>query len=179
MQELWVDVFDWEDWYEVSNFGRLRRKERTSAKGYKAKSRYLTGVRRPDGAVNVTLTRPTYAKRSRLAGGGHLRADIQLHRIVLESFCGLAPEGMKACFLNGDRTNCRLTNLAWRHPSSIAKNAAQKGNLAKKMTEDSVLRLRKMFDKGVNRDKIAQKFGINRRQVYKIGQRITWSWLKG
>lgn len=37
----------------------------------------------------------------------------QIHRLVLETFVGLRPEGMECCHNNGIRTDNRLENLRW------------------------------------------------------------------
>jgi hypothetical protein len=37
----------------------------------------------------------------------------KVHRIVLEAFVGMCPEGMEARHLDGDRQNNHVSNLVW------------------------------------------------------------------
>lgn len=61
----------------------------------------MKGVHRPDGYTRICL---------RKEGKGY---DFLLHRLILETFKGSCPEGMECCHEDGNKSNCRLSNLYW------------------------------------------------------------------
>jgi hypothetical protein len=106
--ELWTAVPLFEAYYEVSNYGRVRRISR--AKG-------------------ATLLKPlTYkwTKDKRYPRVGlsvnSIVTDFLVHLLVLYAFEGPPPEGTEADHIDGDTTNARLNNLRWL---DIPTNRAQ------------------------------------------------------
>lgn len=53
------------------------------------------------------------------------------HKIVLEAFIGLRPEGMQCCHWDGDRTNNNLCNLRWDTPKSNSDDKVRHGTMVK------------------------------------------------
>jgi hypothetical protein len=112
--ELWTSVPWHKRYYEVSNYGRVRRIAR--AKG-------------------ATLLKPLAYKwtkdkrypRVTLSIDGVLY-DWLVHLLVLTAFEGDAPAGTEADHIDGDTTNARLDNLRWL---DIRTNRAQ-GNQRRK-----------------------------------------------
>jgi len=77
MSEAWVPAAGYEEWYEVSNFGRIRRTKAASG----------TSV----GRILVPgLNRGGYQKVS-LCNDGEQHVTT-VHRIVTESFLGVCPK---------------------------------------------------------------------------------------
>ena len=94
--EQWKPVVGYESYYEVSDRGRVRSTRRCGTGG---------GIK----ALIETHR-------------GHLRADLckdgkqkskKVHRLVLEAFDGLCPDGMECRHLNGNPKDNRLENLSW------------------------------------------------------------------
>ena len=82
--------------YQVSNLGRLRRKNKTWPR---AKSEY-------------SYPKCRYTKR------GYHRAhngkkDFLVHRLVLEAFVGPCPEGKECDHINRKKGDNRVVNLRW------------------------------------------------------------------
>lgn len=97
MGEIWKEVPGYEGLYQVSCRGQIkaltkkRRRKELIIKPWRASSGYLT--------VRLSLNG---IKETRF-----------VHRLILETFIGLSPDGMQCRHLDGSRTNNRLTNLTW------------------------------------------------------------------
>lgn len=99
MEEIWVDVKDFEGYYQVSNLGRVKRlagsprcKEDRILKQGSQKTGYLF--------VNLSKNGKYTIKR--------------VHRLVMENFCPVENmENLQVNHLDEDRTNNRLDNLQW------------------------------------------------------------------
>lgn len=107
MEERWLPVSGYEDWYQVSDQGRVRslydRKNRKfgklSPENGRIMHQFLRSKRRNYYYVNLwngTSARP-----------------FSVHRLVLRAFRGEPPPGMQACHNNGISTDNRLENLRW------------------------------------------------------------------
>lgn len=173
MREIWKNVVGFEDWYEVSSYGRVRsvartlvRKDREGIVRYK--SRLLSICQRKiTGHCYVVLSRQQiYYTR-------------YVHRLVLEAFVGPCPDGMEACH-DPDRTpsNNNLNNLRWdthkenwkdslRHGTAYLegpKEFANKGSSHSmaKLNESQVLMIRKLYATGnFTQAELADLFGLN------------------
>jgi len=103
MAEIWKPVLEWEGFYEVSNLGRVRSLSNWVKAGrgnMKRAGRILSNFNR-QGRLFVNLNY-----------GGY-RTTVTVHRLVLESFVGLRPEGLECKHLNGNAANNHISNLVW------------------------------------------------------------------
>ena len=125
--ENWRPVPGWEEFYEVSDCGRVKSLSRTT-----------TCVGR--WGKSVSRIEPERILKPAAAGGGYLFIGLRLkgvskpayiHRLVLEAFIGPCPKGQEACHNNGERTDNRLGNLRWD---------TRKNNHADKRRHGTVLR---------------------------------------
>lgn len=113
-EERWKPVLGWENWYEVSDMGRVRR----TAPNHGAilgRCKKLS----PDkaGYLCVSLNRPGVQERS------------SVHRLVLEAFVGLAPDGHECCHYDGNAMNNWLSNLRWGTPQDNADDRVRHGRV--------------------------------------------------
>jgi hypothetical protein len=106
MSENWRPVVGYEDYYEVSDQGRVR-----TLRSGQIKRTHLS----PGGYPQLGLSRQG-KQRSRL-----------VHQLVLEAFAGPRPDGAVACHNNGDPTDNRSSNLRWDSASSNMLDVAQHG----------------------------------------------------
>lgn len=91
-KERWLPVEDFPG-YEVSNLGMIRSLKR--------------------GIGGPTILRPNKGGSVTLRRDGK-NVSMKVHRLVLLTFHGPAPEGKPLCrHLDDDTSNCRLSNLAW------------------------------------------------------------------
>jgi hypothetical protein len=105
MVEEWRPVINWEGFYEVSDYGRVRSVERVVEFGDRTRrvlSCVLSPGKRGKGKVPYVL----------LSGGGNRHAR-SVHALVLEAFVGPCPDGLEACHWDGNNTNNHVTNLRW------------------------------------------------------------------
>lgn len=114
--ERWLPIPGYEDAYEVSDLGRVRSVDRwIEAKDGrrwpmrgKLRATYLWGK---GNYVTVTINhRPR-----------------TVHTLVMHAFVGPPPEGSEVRHLDGDSTNCRLSNLAYGTPLENADDMRRHG----------------------------------------------------
>lgn len=102
--EVWRPVRDWEDLYEVSDQGRVRR----VGVGQGATVGLVKKATVSGGRLCVSLSR---AGRTR---------TFQVQTLVLSAFGGPRPDGMECCHNDGNALNCWASNLRW---DTLAENA--------------------------------------------------------
>src|SRR5690606_28755671 len=108
---------------------------------------------------------------------GHL-----IHRIVMEAFCGPAPDGMEVCHNNGNPRDNRLCNLRYdthknNHSDQQEHGTSNKGerNGRSRLNEGVVMDIRNRYDRGECRHAIAASIGISETTVRDIATRRSWS----
>lgn len=180
MEEVWKDVLGYEDFYTVSNLGRMKNKTReiVDSLGHKKVYRGRLKTLNPstDGYVNVTL----------VDGEGNKTTN-RLHRIVIESFTGeLIPDGMHVNHIDGNKANNRLDNLEICTPSENLHHAMETGLLDRyderksKLKPEQVLEICRTYEETKCKYKVlAEKFDISEDYVGYILKGGTWSWLTG
>jgi hypothetical protein len=104
--ENWRPVVGWEDRYEVSDLGRVRR---TAPGGKYPAGHVLKPLPVRAGYVRVELNRD------------NKRTAYYVHRLVLTAFVGPRGDGQEVCHRNTTRDDNRLTNLRWgTHTENMA-----------------------------------------------------------
>ncbi|HDY88505.1 MAG TPA: hypothetical protein ENH82_10410, partial [bacterium] len=101
MNEVWKNIPHYENWYQISNMGRVKSLTRKHRFGYSKKIKILQPFPNHKGYLRVDL---------RKDGQRDCR---QIHRLVLEAFVSLCPERMECRHLDGNPQNNRLDNLMW------------------------------------------------------------------
>lgn len=146
---MWKPYIDCAD-YEVSDLGEVRRVHRV----YRGRQvPYALGQRVGNsGYLHVSIS----------IGG--IARNVLVHRMVLRTFSGEAPDGFHGCHLDGDRLNNRLLNLRW---ASAAENEADKRAHGtawnpRKLVEADVIEMRRLYrDCDASFRSIAQQFGVS------------------
>jgi hypothetical protein len=114
--EIWKDVVDWEQYYEVSNMGNVRSKIRKGTTNFGERTyggKTLKSFIHMNGYPTVNLTTSTKRKQS------------SVHRLVAEAFLGRCPDGMECCHNNGNPKDATLENLRW---DTVSNNHSDKKN---------------------------------------------------
>lgn len=118
MEETWLPVVGYEGYYEVSDLGRVRSIDRIIP------VRGVQGRRRCRGTILTLWTNEDGYLSAHLNKNGNKRTDCPVHGLVLTAFVGRRPPGLGARHLSGDRTDARLSNLAW---STQSENMYDRG----------------------------------------------------
>jgi hypothetical protein len=164
-EEEWRPVAepDFEDLYEASSWGRLRRK----ATGY-----ILKPCKHPRGY------------RLAIFSGRGIRRTILIHRVVLMTFAGLPGLDQETRHLNGDRTDNRLENLAWgtsvenevdkKHHGTVLNGAK---NPMTKLEEQQVREIIRRYANGESQRTLAAAYGVAQPQISRIVTKKRWQHL--
>lgn len=171
MTEAWKPVLDYEDFYEASNLGNIRR------------SHTKTG--RPSGR----LCRPANSRgysRYVLSAYAETRTHSG-HKLVWEAFNGRVPNGMQINHKNGVKNDNRLENLEvctpsenTRHGFRVLGRAPVKNphpgsrNGRARLSEHDIPVIRKRLATGEDMKRIAEAYNVNHATIWQIAKGRTW-----
>lgn len=154
--------------YEVSDLGRVRC--------YRQSLKHLTipRIKKPQfnqkrGYWYVVLSLKKVVK------------SWSIHRLVLTTFKGHRSSSFDCRHLDGNRSNNKLSNLAW---GTRLENEADKrlhGRVSEgsrnghaKLTESQVIDIRKRYKSGATKRELYTEYGMSRRAVSSILLRQSW-----
>lgn len=160
--EEWKPILGFEESYEISNCGYVRRKTATT--------RYPAGwVLKPE------VTRSGYLSVSLWDRD---RKHRPIHQLVAEAFIGPRLEAHQVNHIDGDKFNNRVTNLEYvtpkeniRHSIAIGLRWNFKGR--PKLTEYQVKKIKALVG-FVEYGFIAKGFNIHPNTVYRVANGICW-----
>jgi len=166
--ETWVSVPGFEGLYEVSRSGLVRcvRNHQRNA------NQFLKPVARSDGYFQITLYRKGIPK------------VWLLHRLVLFSITGPAPEGTECAHMDGNKTNNAIENLAWVTPAENSAHKVLHGttslgqkNPMAKVNDEIVKEIRRDYRRGsksANCIALGKKYGVTYQTVWSIVKGHLW-----
>ena len=178
-KEHWLSVIGYEEYYEVSDWGRVRR--------------LTNGVGIPDPNRKPTMMKLRYCPQRgqirylgvRLSING-VRKSFNVHSLVLTTFVGPRPKGKEAAHTDGNTRNARLSNLRWATPIENARDKMRHGTVAKgskcgrsKLSEVDVLAIKRRLGRGDVGCRIASDYGVCPETVYLIKNGTNWKHLNG
>jgi len=155
--------------YEVSNFGRVRRRASGRISGAKP---------RRDGYITVMLVMPDgCAKR------------FYVHRLVASAFCGGIPDGMEINHINFCKHDNRADNLEVVTRLENSAHSKRAGHFVNhgsnsprgeqsphsKLTLKDVLAIRKLSEQGIRNRPLADRFKVSNVQIRNIILRKSWA----
>lgn len=160
LSEFWRPVNEYNGYYEVSNFGRVRSVART------IEGRWGKTVRQGC-LLMLNRANSKYVKVALCKDG--VVSQMQVHRLVLDNFVGSAPEGFECDHIDYDITNNVLTNLRWLSRTDNQNRRRHiKLNLA--LAKDIV----KRYMLGKKKSELAKEFNISSHHVYKVVSGKRW-----
>jgi HNH endonuclease/NUMOD4 motif len=166
VEEIWKSIAlpGFEDLYEASNLGRLRRT---------ATGRLLKQANHPKGYLAVMFS------------GRGQRQNALVHKVVLEAFEGRCPEGHETRHLDGNRKNNVLTNLAWGTSSENEQDKRRHGtssrgerNAMASLSTEDVREIISRYNAGESQRALASVYGVHQPQISRIVNGKRWGHLK-
>lgn len=161
--EIWKDVVDYENEYEVSNLGNVRRKIKNlklncSAHGY----------------YNVSLSKD-----------GKCMTKL-VHRLVAEAFINNPELKEQVNHIDCNKLNNSLENLEWCTPeenmahavtNERQRNQNGENNNMSKLSEKDVLFIRQLLEDGITAYRIHKEYYpyLHQQTIYGIKQRKLWN----
>ena len=101
MKEVWKDVHGFEEAYQVSNFGRIKRKKRTDSSNRTRKERIMSPSIYSNGYMNVELRMNNKKRRT------------SVHRLVAEAFIDNPLNLPQINHKDENKVNNHVSNLEW------------------------------------------------------------------
>ena len=177
MEEIWKPVHDWEDYYEVSNLGNLRRREGSPGRYKVQRPLKQFELKRPDGGQGYLTCRFKAKSKG--------QKTLYVHRIVCAALHGPAPsERHQCCHNDGDKHNNRAENLRWDTKSANEMDRVKHGTSNRgsrhglsKLSEEQVHEIRRLLAAGYRQQEIADRFGVSQAAIYDIHRGRRWAHL--
>lgn len=174
-EEIWKPAVGYENFYQVSNKGKIRSLDRSSPtkRGIikNTKGKVLNLTLKNNGYLSVMLSISGKSKRH------------YVHRLVAETFI-LNPENKKEVnHINGSKTDNSVINLEWNTRTenikhALTTNLTPKGEVSSsaKLTEKHVLIIRRLhrINPNFNKLQVAKKLGVQDATIHKIIKRQRW-----
>jgi len=171
-REEWRDVNGYEELYQVSDRGRVKR----VARGH---GTHPGRILRPGQHRNGYLTVMLYRDGK--------QARVYVHRLVAVAFHGPAPEGCEVNHRNGDKHDNRTENLEWMTKSENHKHAYRvlgqepisikgEANGHSKLTRREVVEIRRLYATGdYTQRELGEMFGVSDVCISLIVRRKRWA----
>lgn len=171
--EIWKDIPGYEEYYQVSNMGRIK-----SFHGWRGKREYITnGHPNKDGYMKIDLRKKNDKRQTK-----------SIHTLVLNAFIGIVPD--KDCnHINGNKSDNRLENLEYCTKSenvfhtynSLGRISPLRGekHFKAKLSEKDVLEIKELYTSGnYSKREIAQMYKVTRENIHLIIIGKNWKHLK-
>jgi hypothetical protein len=182
MKEIWMDISGYEDFYQCSNFGRIKSLGRIILKSngikYTAKERILSPGLDSYGYLQVPLTNSNKERKTFL-----------VHRLVCTAFLGASD--MDINHKDGVKINNHVSNLQYCTKSENMLHAYKLGlkkictfhgpdrrHPATKFTEENVKSMIEKAHNGTPLKSIAEEFETSSVYVKRIVQGRNWKYLQ-
>jgi len=159
MEEIWIDIENFSDYYQVSNHGRVRSKDRECFNGFGVfikKSRILKQSLKGAGYSGVGLWKD----------GEYYQ--FQIHRLVAKAFIDNPFNKPTVNHIDGDKLNNNVSNLEWATRSENSQHAFDTGLMPKRpkvLQYDMNMNFIKEFD---SCSKASKETGITLCQIFDV-----------
>lgn len=173
MKEIWKPIKDWEDYYAISNRGRLKSFEREY---------YLGGSKRikKERIATAKTIGKRYVKYTLYLN--KISKTISVHRLVAEAFIDNPLNLPYINHINGNKIDNRVENLEWCTPRDNVKHAYRIGlskqdgenHATLKLNWEKVRQIRKLHSQGVNKHQLGERFSVHSGHINNIIANLYW-----
>lgn len=164
--DYWKPVVGWEDTYEVSVTGVIRR---VAQKGWHARWTVVAGSLQSKGYRVVGFTR------------NNRMTHHAVHRIVCAAFLGPCPDGFEVNHKARVKLNNRLSNLEYVTHAANMEHAMLTGafrkHSRKKLNADDVRSIRQDSSSATPRE-LARRHNVSKGTITRILTRELWGWVE-
>jgi NUMOD4 motif-containing protein len=166
-QERWLPVVGFEDWYEVSDLGRVRSYHPPyGARGRRRKPYMLTPTAKGTGKYLMVTLRQ-----------GDRVECVYVHTLVLTAFVGDRPPKNEARHGPNGRYDNSRANLCWGTMQENHQDRVRDGGEAKpraKLSSADVLECRRRYAAGEKQVDLAREFGVSSSGLCQAIKGTTW-----
>lgn len=161
--EIWKDIKDYENYYEVSNLGNIRSKNHYSVLGQKRfyKSKEIKTII-DNGYFRVSL----YI--------GTKKNTLRLHRIIAIAFINNIENKPQVNHINGIKTDNRVENLEWCTSSENVTHAYKNNLIKTKLSKKDVIDI---FNDNNSQRLIAKKYNVSQGIISRIKNKKVYKYL--
>lgn len=158
-EEIWKDITGFEFYYQVSNLGRVKRKENTKFQ----KSKVLKPSLHTKGYTRVNLRK------------NNKTHTIFIHRIVAIEFISNPFEKPQINHIDGIKTNNHSSNLEWVTNSENQKHSVKTGLRRTKLTNHAVVDIKANHIKRKTTSLyFSKKYNVSRSCIDCVVNNKTW-----
>lgn len=178
IEEIWKDVEELDNLYQVSNHGRIKRKRRKN----KTKRREAGYFWASEKILNIKPNTDWYPILTVRIDG--VKSLFYIHRLVAKCFIPNPENKPQVNHINGNKKDNHVTNLEWVTSSENRLHAHRiglKNNRGEKhsrhvLTESQVLLIRKEFSDNPNLKKahIARQYKVTKSTIRALLNRKSW-----
>ncbi|NJR45964.1 MAG: hypothetical protein HC775_09305 [Hyellaceae cyanobacterium CSU_1_1] len=181
--EVFVDISNYEGYYQVSNYGNVRSLDRVikekTGKTQTLKGRILKPRINPGGYYHVGL------------GKNGTRATFAIHQLVARAFIPNPNNKKTVNHINGNKLSNSVSNLEWSTYSENLEHAYKTGlrravksnevvgkNYKRKVTEQQVREIKLLIAaKSLTLKQIANQYNVGRSTIGSIKSGRNWSYI--
>jgi hypothetical protein len=100
-------------------------------------------------------------------------SNSNIHCLVAEAFLGPRPFGMHCRHLDGNKLNCRASNLSWDTPTRNLQDIKWHGGKTNTtLRPPDIISIRSRLRQGETQASIGRSFGISQEAISKVHRRI-------
>lgn len=168
--EMWKPIPGYEEYYAVSNLGRVMRTKDGKFAGHAG------FILKPD------LRRDGYLQVRLCVAGQH--KSFKVHKLVMLAFVGERPAGYDVNHKSANKTDNRLSNLEYcskqqnRHHAielNLMISLKGEGNIKARLTQSQVDEIRRRYAAGgITQKQLGEIFGVRNTQVSRIVRGEHW-----
>jgi hypothetical protein len=174
MKEIWKDLKEFEDGYQISNFGFIRSKERIIDYGWKKSKRKSKILKTRAGKLGYPYT---------IISLNNNRKTVKIHRLVAIHFIENLENKPQVNHIDGNKQNNHYSNLEWVTSKENVAHAyktglsngvkGEKSHLSKLKKED-VLNICVEYKQLNSQKKLAEKYNVSQSQISRIINNKNW-----